>query len=180
VHIVQRIFRIVQRVEEWLLGWSIILIAALTIGNVISRSAFNESIAAAEELCQFLIILVCFVGLSYGASRGRHIRMTALYDLLSEPARRFVMTGISGFTAALLFFLAVHSLHYVALLHRLGSVSPALSVPLYVVYCAAPLGLVLAGIQYLFTLIRNVRGPGAYLSYDRKDEYTKEVVSGEI
>jgi len=166
-----QIFRVIQRVEEVLLATAILAIAGLTIVNVISRSVFGASLASTEELCQFLIVLVTFVGLSYGAGKGRHIRMTALYDQFGEENRKRMMVVIAGSTAILLLYLAWLALDYVLVVRRLGSVSPVLQVPLYLVYLTAPVGLVLAGTQYLFATLQNIRRKGVYLSYDTKDEY---------
>lgn len=166
-----RLFKIIQCVEGFLLAFAIIAIASLTILNVFARSLLGFSFAFTEELCQFLIVLVTFAGLSYGASKGRHIRMTALYDLLGGRARKAAMIGIAGFTALLLFWLAGYAVNYVLVVRRLGSVSPVLQVPLYLVYLAAPAGLVLAGIQYSLAVAQNLRQDEVYLSFDTKDEY---------
>jgi len=176
---VRGLFQAIQKIEEVLLSGAILLIAGLTIANVFCRAVLNHSLAFTEELCQFLIILVCFVGLSYGASRGRHIRMTAVYDQLGEEPRRILMIIIAGTTSVLLFYLAYLSIAYVHVMYSLGSVSPVLQVPLYLVYLTAPLGLTLAAIQYALTVVRNVRTGKVYLSYDQKDEY-EEHVPGEI
>lgn len=167
----ERLFRLIQRAEELVLAGAILAIAGLTILNVISRSFLGASLAFTEELCQFLIVLVTFAGLSYGASRGRHIRMTAIYDALGRRARKIIMTGIAATTAALLLFLAWQALEYALVVRRLGSVSPVLQVPLYLVYLIAPIGLLMAGIQYLLTAARNLRREAVYLAFDTKDEY---------
>lgn len=172
----RRVFAIVRKIEEWLLASAMICLAVLTIANVISRNAFNESLAFAEELSQFLIILVCFVGLSYGASMGRHIRMTALYDQLPEKVRKVFMVFIAGTTSLLLFFLAFLALRYA---WGVDARSPVLHVPVYLVYLFAPIGLTLGGIQYALTVVRNLTSKGVYLSYDLKDEY-EEPASGGI
>lgn len=169
--IVDGLFRVIQRIEEIILAGSILAIALLTILNVIARSAFGSSIAATEELSQFLIILVTFIGLSYAASQGRHIRMTALYDQVPDKPRKAVRIFIAVTTAGLLFMLAWFAVDYVLVMKRLGSVSPVLQVPLYIVYCAAPLGLFFAGVQYLFTVIRNLMTPGVWLAYQVEDAY---------
>lgn len=170
-----RIFQTIQRIEEVMLAVSILAIAGLTILNVFARSLFGSSLASTEELCQFLIVLVTFVGLSYGASKGRHIRMTAIYDSLGDRARKAVMLLIASTTALLLFYLAWLALDYVLVVRRLGSVSPVLQVPLYLVYLAAPVGLILAGIQYSLTVVKNLQEKEIYLSYDTKDEYHENV-----
>jgi TRAP-type C4-dicarboxylate transport system permease small subunit len=182
-----RIFRLVQTIEAWILSTSIIAIALLTIANVFTRSVLklitagrvHFSLPFAEELSQFLIIGVTFVGLSYAASRGRHIRMTAVYDQLSAPWRKALMIGISSLTSLLMLTLAWYSLEYIATVRFLESVSPVLRVPLYVVYCLVPLGLGLAAIQYALTALRNVTSPEVYISFEEKDEY-EQLLTGEV
>lgn len=174
-----RLFRIVQAVEEFLLAWSIIAIAALTIGNVCCRSLLGFSLPFTEEFSQFLIIGVTFIGLSYAASRGRHIRMTALYDQLNRRWRKLLMIAISGITALLMLILAWYSFEYISTMRFLASVSPVLQVPLYLVYLLVPLGLLLSSVQYALTAVRNVTARDVYISFEQKDEY-EQPVTGEV
>jgi TRAP-type C4-dicarboxylate transport system permease small subunit len=168
---VTRISRILQRIEEFLLAYAMLLIALLTIANVFTRVFLGISLAFAEELAQFGIIVVTFVGLSYAASQGRHIRMTAIYDQLSLRLQKVLMIVITATTSVLMFALAYYAVLYVETVYELGTVSPALQVPLYLVYLTAPLGFVLAGMQYALTVVKNLRTEEVYLSYEQKDEY---------
>lgn len=173
------IFRWITSAEEICLSWAMIGIAALTITNMAARTLFAQSLAFAEELIQFLMVLVTFVGLGYGVSQGRHIRMTALYDQLPVRFRKALMLFISATTSALMFVLMWLSLDYVlGTVRELGSMSPVLRVPLYLVYLVAPLGFVLAGIQYALAFIKNVMADGVYLSFDHEDTYEEPPVSG--
>lgn len=166
-----RAFAILQRVEATLLAGGILAIAGFTLLNVICRVLFGLSLAFAEELSQFCIILVTFVGLSYAGSQGRHIRMTALYDQLGPPARRKAMIVITFSTALLLFVLTTFAARYVHTVFVLGTRSPALSVPLWLVYCSAPLGLALGGIQFLLAGFKNLGSDEPWLSRTVKDAY---------
>lgn len=163
--------RWVTRLEEVCLSGGILGIAALTIANVIGRTLFGRSLAFAEEVSQFLIVAVTFVGLGYAAGKGRHIRMTALFDALPERWRKGLTIVIHATTAALLFYLAYLGVSYAAGTVRvLGSVSPALRVPLWTVYLAAPLGFGLGGIQYALALAKNLTTEGVWLSFTHRDE----------
>jgi TRAP-type C4-dicarboxylate transport system permease small subunit len=166
-----RLFQTLQRIEEWTLAYGIIIIAVVTIANVFCRTILNASLTFAEELAQFFIIFVTFTGISYATSKGRHIRMSAVYDQLGEKPRKALMVIITGTTSVLMFLMAYYSLRYISTLRSLGTVSSALQVPLYLVYCIAPIGFVLAGVQYGFTVVRNAIEEDVYVSYERKDEY---------
>lgn len=165
---VQRLFIYVRRIEAVGLSVAMLAMAAVTIANVFARNVTGHGLAAAQELNQFLIIFVCFVGLSYAAGMGRHIRMTALTDALPRKARRRLMVFISVSTAALLIALGWYALRYALSVDR---ESPVLGVPMHYVYLLAPLGLWMGSLQYILTALRNLRGPHVYASFDRIDEH---------
>lgn len=174
----ERLADLVQKIEEVLLAASILLIAVLSIGNVTARILFDRSFAATEELSQFAIILVTFVGLSYAAGRGRHIRMTALTDQLGTRWRKVLAVTGATATACLMGLLTWFSLRYLETVAELGTVSPVLRIPLWLVYLPAPLGFVLAGLQYVLAVVKNLIAPGVFLSWQQKDEYDELITDG--
>jgi len=179
VNRVTTISRAIQRIEEILLSASILIIAGLTILNVFCRSVLGFSLAVTEEVSQFCIIIVSFVGLSYAASKGRHIRMTAIYDQLGPQTRKAAMVLIAGSTSLIMLLLCFYAISYVISVQQLGHVYPVLRIPFYMVYAIAPVGLLLAGIHYALAAFRNLISPDVYISFDVKDEY-EEVIVKEI
>ncbi len=69
-----------ERFERFAVSWSIIVMAFVAIANVLSRNLLNHSFTWAEEVTQFTIVWVTFVGMSHAARNGAHIRMSALSD----------------------------------------------------------------------------------------------------
>lgn len=179
VRVITKFGKVLQRVEEVLLSASILIIAGLTILNVVCRSVLGFSLAFTEEISQFCIIIVCFVGLSYAASKGRHIRMTAIYDQLSPAMRKAFMVGITASTAGIMLTLSWYAAGYVVTAYELGGIYPALRVPFWIVYTVAPVGLFLAGVQYGLAAARNLTSKDVYLSFELKDEY-EEPLTQEI
>jgi len=168
---IRALFLVIQRVERALLGTAILAIAALTCTNVVTRTAFGISLAAAEELTRMLMLVVTFVGLSYAASQGRHIRMSALYDQLPERWRKGVMVSNAATTSLLLAALTVWSVQYIDTMRVLGTASSALQLPLYLVYLVAPLGLALAATQYALVVVRNLMSDGVWVAFDVRDQH---------
>lgn len=164
----------IARFEAFVLSAGILLMAANAIANVIGRFVFARSIYFSPELNQFLIVLITWVGLGYAARRGRHIRMTAIYDQLGDRLRKALMIFIAAVTAAVMFALAWYSYEYVARLAALGKVTPALQVPLYLTYIWVPVGFVITGIQYVLTVVRNFQSDDVYISYEAVDSYEEE------
>lgn len=170
-----RVSHVIRRAEEVILAGSILVIACATIGNVFMRTIFDSSLAFAEELSEFLMVLVTFVGLAYATGLGRHIRMTALYDQLGPNAQKRMMLLITSTTSLLMLVLTWHALAYVETVRVLGSVSPVLRVPLFWIYLSAPLGLGLAGVQYALAFFKNLASDKVYLSFSVQDEYDDSV-----
>ena len=168
----------IARIEAIILAYGVILMAFNSIANVVGRFVFAQSLYFSEELNQFLIVLITFVGLGYASRKGRHIRMSAIYDQLGDKGKKALMILIAAVTAAVMFVLAYYSYEYVARVAKLGKVTPALQVPLYLTYVWVPVGFAITGIQYVLTVIKNFQAPDVYISYEQIDVYDDAEVSG--
>jgi len=97
--------------------------------------------------------------------------MSAIYDQLCDRGRKIMMIIIAGSTACVMFALAWFSYEYVARVALLGKVTPSLQLPLYLTYLWVPLGFLITGIQYVMTVVQNVRSPDVWISYEQIDSY---------
>ncbi|WP_298854225.1 TRAP transporter small permease [uncultured Ruegeria sp.] len=168
-----KIDAVIGRIEVWILGWGVILMAVNTIANVFGRYVFNQSIYFSEELNEFLIVIVTFMGLGYATRKGIHIRMSAIYDALPIKMRKGLMVVIAATTAAVMAVLAWFALEYVQKVASRGRITPALQLPLYLTYVWVVIGLALTSFQYLLTAIRNLNfaEEEVYVSYLEIDSY---------
>lgn len=164
VRVAQSIDRGLAVLERQLLAWAIILMAVNTIANVCARLGFSSSLFFSEELNQFLIVLVTFVGTSAAARQGRHIRMSALTDLLRISHRRRMFAVIQVLTAVVIAVLAWYATQYILRIQGLGRVTPALQMPMWITLLWLPLGLGLTSIQFLLAAVSNIRGDEVYLA----------------
>lgn len=163
----------IGRIETTILGCGIIAMALNTIANVFGRYVFNQSIYFSEELNEFLIVIVTFMGLGYATRKGIHIRMSAIYDALPVKARKGLMIVISATTAVMMATLAWYAFEYVQKVASRGRITPALQLPLYLTYIWVVVGLVLTAFQYLLTALRNLNfaEEEIYVSYLEVDSY---------
>ncbi|MEW2918541.1 TRAP transporter small permease [Ruegeria sp. ANG10] len=168
-----KIDAVIGRIEIWILGWGITLMAVNTIANVFGRYVFNQSIYFSEELNEFLIVIVTFMGLGYATRKGIHIRMSAIYDALPVKLRKGLMVVIATTTAVVMAVLAWYAYEYVQKVASRGRITPALQLPLYLTYVWVVIGLALAAFQYLLTAIRNLNfaDEDVYVSYLEIDSY---------
>lgn len=158
--------RIVYHIEEKVIAFSVILLAILLTANVILRTRFfNSSLASTEELSQFLMFFITFLGTSYAARSGMHIRMSMFQDALKGYPRKILAIIVSLGTAIVMFYVAYLSLRYVMKIASLNRVSPILQWPVQYVWIIMPIGMFLTGVQYTLAFFRNLISPGAWISY---------------
>ena len=153
-----------ERFERFVVSFSIILMAVVAIANVIGRNLFQHSFSWAEEVTQFSIVWVTFIGASYAARKGAHIRMTAVFDVLGPRGRKALMLVISAGTAALMFYLAWFGGVYTMKLVETDRHTLGLQFPLYLVILWVPVGFIMTGLQYAATFIRNLKEKEVYIS----------------
>ena len=152
-------------------------LAVLLIANVFARTFF-QSIYFAEEVSSFLVILLTFTGLSYGVRRARHIRMGAFLDAMPPKMEKIFIVIISFVSAVVMAIMAWASLDYLQNAMAMGHTTPALRLPRWIFYIILPIGFILAAIQYLRTIVKNMVEPDPWLSPDQKSEYEDEAAGG--
>lgn len=164
--LLHKISAVTEKLERFLIMTAILVMMMNSTANAIGRYAFNKSIFFSEELNQFLIVAVTFIGFAYAVRKGRNIRMTAVYDSLGLRAQKYLTTLIALFTSMLMFYLAYQAFLYVEELKNLNRLSPALQLPVYWVYAIIPIGLAIAGLQYGMSFLMNLIHKEIYLSFD--------------
>ncbi len=170
--------RVFSQVLDWFevsaLSLSTALLAILLITNVIARTFF-QAIYYAEELAEFLIIFMTFVGVSYAARKARHIRMGAFLDSMPPKMEKIFLYFISAINAVVMFLMAYYSWNYMINARTMGQTTQALRMPYWVTLVIVPIGFGLAGIQYVRTIIKNIVEEDVWQSVDQQSEYEDEV-----
>ncbi len=165
-----------EKLEMTVVIAGVLLMMVNSVVNATGRYLFNHSFFFAEELNQFLIVFVTFVGFAYAVRKGRNIRMTAVYDTLNFKVKKFLVTFISLLTALLMGYLAYLAVLYVVEIKDLNRLSSALQLPVYVVYCIIPVGFFMAALQYTCAFLMNISHREIYLSFDTVESDTEQVV----
>lgn len=166
---IKKLDRFVMKVETFILSYAIIIITFMVVGNVISRALIGKGWSFSAEVSQFAVIIATFMGISYAARKGRHIRMSAFFDLAPKPIKKLLAIVISFVTAVVLLVLAYYSLLYAVWIKDMGRVTTALQVPAYFMVTFIPLGLTLGAVQFLRNLWINIKKEEVYIATDKKD-----------
>ena len=151
---------IVSKIEEGLLSFSVLFMAAILIMGVIARTVFNSSLTFTEEIGQALNVIVTFLGIGYCAKKARHISMSVVFDLVNMKMKKILMCIITFFTGIIMIYLTYLSIYYVLSVKDLGRVTASLRIPMWLLYIPIPLGFGLGAFEYLRTFVRNMQEKG--------------------
>ena len=143
-------------IEIFLISGSTITMAVVLAGNFISRNVTGNGWLFAEEVGQFMLIIQCFSGMSYCVRMGRHIRMSAVFDLLPGKVKRVVMIFICVLTAVALAYMGYLGIQWMLRTMASGKVSSVLRFPMWVIYAVIPFGCFLSIIQFIVTFVKNI------------------------
>lgn len=109
----KNIGRAITKIEEFVLSFSVIAMAALLILGVFMRTVMNSSLTFSEEVASALLIVVSFFGLGYCARQGRHITMSIVFDMLNNRQKKVFMIFISLISAIAMVFIVYLAFRYV-------------------------------------------------------------------
>lgn len=86
------------RPERWLASLALVIIALISLGNVVTRYITGGSLAFTEELSVFLLVVLTFAGAAVALRRNGHIRIGMLERALPARARRLLVLfqGLCG------------------------------------------------------------------------------------
>ncbi|MEA1910307.1 MAG: TRAP transporter small permease [Spirochaetota bacterium] len=165
-----------DKLEVTLLTLGVAGLAVILIANVIARTFF-QSLYYADEISEFLITFITFVGMSYAARKARHIRMGAFLDAMPAKLEKAVLIVIFAISAVVMFELAWHSTKYLLLVKMLDQRTSALILPYYTFLVIVPIGLTFSGFQFIRSIIKNFKEDDVWQSADQKSEYEDEIVA---
>jgi TRAP-type C4-dicarboxylate transport system permease small subunit len=132
-----------------------VLISAMTVliaVQVFMRYVLNNSLSWSEELARYIFIWLIYLGISYGATIMRHIRIEAALSLYPKRIRPYIV--ILGDVLFFLFAVYVSYVSYgnVVRIRIMGQDSPGLGLPMWCVYAAPMVGFALTAFRQLQTI----------------------------
>ncbi len=144
----------VTRFEQWLVTANravvfvmMSVMATLVFINVIARYLFNYSIIWAEEISQYLMIWIAYLGAGLALREGRHVALEILHDRLSPAVTRRLRMIIGGLVLA--FVGAITVLGFQFSMFVWDQETPVLNISLGIPTLGIPIGCLLFVVHLL-------------------------------
>ena len=150
---------LVENLERLLVCSFLSLFSIVLILQVFMRFVLRDPLAWPEEFSRYLLIWTAFIGSSLAVKESRFVNIDILPLMTSGRVRMALHVvmhlGFLIFCALAIYF----SYDFILRIARSGQVSPAMGIPMWLVYGAAPVGLTLAALRTLQAIFRGSPEP---------------------
>ena len=145
----KRIDKILTDFEEVLNGSFLIAATLLLFVNIVLRYFFHSATTWAEEAIRYAMIWITFFGGSICARNKMHVGID-IFAQMAPPVLKKIMLVTAQLSAALFTaLLTIYSFELTMLLVETSQKSPALMMPMWIVYVSMPLGGALMTIRFI-------------------------------
>jgi len=140
--------KILDHLEEWVIGLMLAAMTGLSFVQVVLRYVFNGGFTWTLELNTIFFAMMIFLGISYGVRVGSHIGVDALVKMLGHKAHRYVSMLAVLLSLVYVVFVLVGSYVYVSKMRQAGIEFEDLSIQRWQVLAVMPLGYLLTGYRF--------------------------------
>lgn len=138
-----------EDLEESLLMILLVAISVVMMAQVIMRYFFRQSMSWPEEFCRFCFVYSGFLSMGYCVRKGKMLKVDILVTFFPKFLQRAL--DLVGRVVTLLFFAYLGFYAYQATMnsYRGGMTSPAMEIPMWIIYAAVLIGSALGFIRQI-------------------------------
>lgn len=134
-------------IESNVSGVALGLIALVVFYGVLMRFVFHHANPYGEELSRYLFLVCVYIGLSAGVGKGSHIGVTSFVNLMPKKMGNAVKVIQKLITIATYVIMTILSINFTRTALTLKQHSPAMGVPMAVMYCLLVIAFALCTIR---------------------------------
>jgi TRAP-type C4-dicarboxylate transport system permease small subunit len=148
---------VLQRFEQVVMGFGLIVLSAIVFSNVIARYFFDYSPVWADELPRYMMVWITFIGMSYCVRKGEHVTMDVIFEKFSGGLKKKIYLFILIVSFVFSLFLAYQGWGLSQKVFMLKQKSVALQIPMGYIYLAIPIGSILMAKNFAHLIYKNWR-----------------------
>ena len=145
-----------EHFEEAIMVVLLALISCVMMAQIIARNVVN-SMTWPEEFSRYCYIWTVFLSLGYTIKKGNMLKVGIIMDLLPQKVRRTIEILVNTIILAVFVVFFRYSITYTNILRTTGQLSPAMQIPMWIMYLSTIIGFGLASIRSAQEIVSNVR-----------------------
>jgi TRAP-type C4-dicarboxylate transport system permease small subunit len=145
-----------EHFEEAIMVILLALISCVMMAQIIARNVFN-SMTWPEEFSRYCYIWTVFLSLGYTIKKGNMLKVGLVMDLLPTKIRRAIEIVANLIILAICVVFFRHAITYTGKIYNMGQISPAMHLPMWIMYLATVTGFGLASIRAAEEIVKNIK-----------------------
>ena len=160
-----RILKFLDKYAESSILIITLLLMSVFIGlQVFMRYVMQASLSWSEEISRYLFIFLINIGISYGVKENRHVSISLFVNTFSEKVKKYILIFSDGMFLVFALVVASHGIQVSSMINMFGQKSPAVGIPMWIIYLATPLGFTLVSIRLVQRIILRIKGKNNMVS----------------
>jgi TRAP-type C4-dicarboxylate transport system permease small subunit len=156
-HAVMKVMAIVSRIMIIAAVLSLLAMIAMTVADVFLRHLFKTPVPDSQELTEYLIVCVAFLGMAWVAVEREHVTVDLIVSRFS-PRTQAIFDSITYFLVLGVFALMTwRTLVEAPIVKMLGGGTSLLDFPAYPFFFVIAFGLGILCLVILIQLIQNIK-----------------------
>jgi len=138
-------------------GFLLLAICLLTFVETFLRYLFSYSFPWFQEMANYTIVLVTYLGAAIGVKYGTHFSMEAVTEYAPDRAAHLLKAAaffVSGMVAVLI---VAYGFEQIVQTHSFGVKTPAMQIPMYIPYLPIPLLAIPMGLRFFILSGKHAR-----------------------
>jgi C4-dicarboxylate transporter DctQ subunit len=145
----QVFFRAMGSIETYCNAHEVGLPAIRTVTSWLYRTSIGV-LSWSEELARYMMVWTVSIGAAIGAKTGAHVGIEAFINIFPKKLVKAALVVSGAISASFSLFLCVFGIILVRRIVGTGQVSPAMELPMGLIYAAVPVGSLFMAGHFLF------------------------------
>lgn len=146
-----------ERFEEFIMVLLLTLISCVMMLQVIMRYGLNSSLSWAEELCRYAFIWSAFLSIGFSIKNKSILRVDTVVELMPGVIKTMMKIVAESIVTVFFVYLFYNSIAVTKAIRLSGQISPAIGIPMYLIYASAMVGFFLTIIRSIQSIIGIVK-----------------------
>lgn len=147
-----------EHFEETILVILLVVIASIMMLQIFMRYIINSSLPWPEEFARYCYIWTAFFSVGLTIRNRTILRVDIVTGLLPKFIQRIIEVFAQSFITLFFGVLFYYSLNVIKLMEASGQTSPALRLPMYLVYLCTSLGFFVATLRGAQATVKAIKG----------------------
>ena len=167
--LIRKIDKGLLNVENTLAGIAYAIMVVVVFVGVILRYVVKTPNLYGEEISRYLMVMCVFLGIAAGCRQKVHLSVEMFVDMFPKPVRKAIQFIVRTLVVLLYGYLTYAGFTMVQQMKMLGQTSPAMRLPMWIMYGVIALGFLLSLLTEIILYINDLFCHGSLIN-DEKEE----------